>query len=242
MSRFVFVIVLLVSILSLSGCAITPKAPETETNDTNVAERLLQDYPHIEYLEINPSPIDGLYEIVITGGEIVYFDPATGDMIIGAIWTNDGHNLTQERKEKRMAEQHLVFPLDQAIKIGNGPNKVVEITDPDCPFCRRSDKYFSGRTDLTRYIFLYPLTKIHPQSEAKARYILGAKDQAAAYEEVFSGKFDSKPVPRADDHGLLKIHREVARKAEISGTPHSWINGQHVVGYNPQKFDELLKK
>lgn len=239
MSRSVFVILLLLSIFSLNGCAVPSKTTDT---DTNVVEQLHHYYPRIEYLEINPSPINGLYEVVISGGEIVYFVPATGHMVLGAIWTNDGHNLTQERKEERLAGQHIVFPLDQAIKIGNGPNKVVEITDPDCPFCRRSDKYFAGRTDLTRYIFLYPLTKLHPHSEAKARYILGAEDQAKAYEEVFSGKFDSQPVPAADDHGLLKIHHEVARKAEISGTPHSWINGEHVVGYNPQKFDELLKK
>ena len=238
MLRSILTLLCLLVTLSLSGCAV----PQQQTKDIDIAERLLHYYPKIDYLEINPSPVAGLYEVVLSGGEIIYFVPATGHMVLGAIWSNDGHNLTQERKDQRLAKQHIEFPLEKAIKIGNGPNQVVEITDPDCPFCRRSDKYFAGRTDLTRYIFLHPLTTLHPNSEAKARYILGAKDQAKAYEEVFSGKFDAQPVPAADDHGLLAIHQEVARKAEVRGTPHSWINGKHVVGFNPKEFDKLLNK
>jgi len=240
MLRFVFSVFLLLSVISLNACAVPP--PKATDSEPDVSASLLQHYPKIEYLEINPSPIDGLYEIIIEGGEIVYFNPASGYMFFGAIWTPDGRNLTQEKKDKRIADQQILFPLDQAIKIGNGPNQIIEITDPDCPFCRRSDKYFSGRDDLTRYIFLHPLDNLHPNAAAKARYILGAENQAQAYEEVFSGKFDSKPVPATDDHGLLDIHREVARNAGVNGTPHSWINGEHVVGFNPKKFDELLNK
>ena len=240
MLRFILSVFLFLSVISLNACAVSPqKAPDSEPD---VASVLLQHYPKIEYQEINPAPIDGLYEIVITGGEIVYFNPASGYMFFGAIWTPEGHKLTQERKDKLREGQQITFPLDQAIKIGNGPNQVIEITDPDCPFCRRSDKYFSGRDDLTRYIFLHPLDNLHPNAAAKARYILGAKDQAKAYEEVFSGKFDSQPVPVTDDHGLLEIHLDVARNAGVRGTPHSWINGEHVIGFNPQKFDELLNK
>jgi thiol:disulfide interchange protein DsbC len=240
MSRSIFSVLFLLLLLTLSACTVSPIKAGDPEND--VTKSLLQHYPKIEYKEIIPAPIKGLYEVTITGGEIVYFDPESGYMFFGAIWTPDGRNLTQEKKDKRLAEQQILFPLDQAIKIGNGPNQVIEITDPDCPFCRRSDKYFSGRDDLTRYIFLHPLDKLHPHSAEKARYILGAADQAKAYEEVFSGKFDAQPVPETDDHGLLEIHRDVARNAGINGTPHSWINGEHVVGFNPQKFDELLSK
>ncbi len=240
MSRFIVSVFCLLSLLSLAACAVPPA--KADKSEQDIAKSLLQHYPKIDYKEIVPAPIDGLYEITITGGEIVYFDPKSGYMFFGAIWTPDGRNLTQEKKEKRIAAQQINFPLDKAIKIGNGPNQVIEITDPDCPYCRRSDKYFSGRKDLTRYIFLRPLDKIHPHSAEKARYILGSADKAKAYEEVFSGKFDSRPVPATDDHGLLEIHRKVASSTGVNGTPHSWINGKHVVGFNPQKFDELLNK
>ncbi len=240
MSRFVRFACVLLLVAIFSGCVAV--SPDTDPGKGDVTASLLNHYPKIEYQEINPAPINGLYEVVLTDGEVIYFDPLSGDVVLGAIWTPDGHNLTQEGKDRRLAAKPMDFPLDKAIKIGDGPNRVIEITDPDCPFCRRSDKYFAGRTDLTRYIFLHPLTKIHPNSEAKARYILGAKNRAQAYEEVFSGKFDSKPVPAADDHGLLKIHIDVARRAGVKGTPHSWINGEHVAGFNPIKFDALLNK
>src|SRR5574340_1146888 len=49
----------------------------------------------------------------------------------------------------------VALPLDKAIKIGDGGTTVIEITDPDCPFCRRASAYLSAKNDITRYVFFY---------------------------------------------------------------------------------------
>jgi len=163
-------------------------------------------------------------------------------MLLGDLWTADGHNLTRENATARLSAKTAMFPLELAVVIGEGKNQVIEVTDPDCPFCRQSSDYFAGRDDITRYIFLSPLSQIHPHAVAKARYILASKDQELAYEEVFSGKYDSEPPPAVEESGLLKQHQDIVRKVGISGTPHFWINGQYVSGYNPATFKLLLNK
>ena len=237
MSRFVLSLLLILSFLSLNACAVQQQGAADD-----VSTALSTYYPQIKYQLISPTPVAGVYEIVADSGEIIYFVPATGHMFFGELWTADAKNLTQASEDRLLSSKLKDFPLDKAIKIGEGPNQVIEVTDPDCPFCRQSSDFFAGRDDVTRYVFLFPLDQLHPQAAAKARYILAAEDQELAYEEVFSGKYDRQPVPAANDNGLLDLHRQVVHKMGINGTPRFWINGTHVAGYNPQKFETLLNK
>ena len=231
------IIVLLFILLPLTACAAVQK------NQMNaVSSALAMYYPKVKYQQINETPVTGVYEIIVENNEILYFAPATGHMFFGELWSADAHNLTRDSKDRLLSEKVELFPLDQAIKIGNGPNQVIEVTDPDCPFCRQSSEYFSMREDTTRYVFLFPLDRIHPQAAAKARYILSADDPEEAYEEVFSGLYDNQPVPETEDNGLLAIHRKIATQIGITGTPRFWINGKHIAGYNPKRFEQLLNK
>lgn len=236
MQRLIF-IVLFFFMLPLNACA----APQN--NQINaVSSALAMYYPKVKYQQINETPVAGVYEIIVENNEIIYFVPASGHMFFGELWSADAHNLTRDSKDRLLSSKVNLFPLDKAIKIGNGPNQVIEVTDPDCPFCRQSSEYFSMREDTTRYVFLFPLDRIHPQAEAKARYILSADDPEEAYEEVFSGLYDNRPVPETKDNGLLAIHRNIAAQIGITGTPRFWINGKHIAGYNPKQFEQLLNK
>lgn len=237
MSRYTLVLSLLLLSLSFSGCV-----PPAQKPSTNISAALIQHYPQIKYQQISPTPVTGVYEVIVDNGEIIYFAPATGHMFFGELWTDDARNLTRESKNRLMSDKLKYFPLDQAIKIGHGPNQVIEVTDPDCPFCRQSSAFFMGRDDVTRYVFLFPLDQLHPQAAAKARYILSAEDPEVAYEDVFSGMYDGQPLPPFTDNGQLERHRKIAEKVGINGTPQFWVNGQHVSGFNPQQFAALLKK
>ena len=134
------------------------------------------------------------------------------------------------------------LPLDKAVKIGNGKHKVIEITDPDCPFCRKGSKFFANRSDVTRYVFFFPLA-MHPDAEPKAMYILGADDQVEAYERVMQGELDGKPVPAPTKaaRDLLEEHKRIAVQLGVNGTPRYWINGVSVSGANIQKIESLLQ-
>ncbi|MGA7828959.1 MAG: DsbC family protein [Geobacteraceae bacterium] len=200
-------------------------------------------FPRLKYNSFTKTDITGLYE-VIADGKIVYFYPKTGYIIVGDIYTKEGRNLTQERA---MTERYkLLTPEDlkKAIKIGNGKNIVVEITDPDCPHCRRMHAYWNMRHDVTRYIFFKPLA-IHPDSLKKATYILASSDPEKALFEVYSGQLDGNRQlldKKYDDKGRLNEQKAVIDKLRIDATPSYWINGKFVSGENIPLIEKYIGK
>ena len=119
-------------------------------------ESFRKNFPDIPLEFINPTAVPGLYEIV-AGGRVAYYAPAQEYLVIGEIVTKERKNLTQERNGEIMAQRMKSLPLEKALKIGSGSHKVIEITDPDCPYCRTASTFFATRDDVTRYVFLYPL-------------------------------------------------------------------------------------
>lgn len=221
---------------------LSAAAAEQKPDLSNVTNALMQYFPRVQAEEVAETPIQGLYEVLLEKGNIIYFFPASGHIVTGELWSSQNRNLTQESKSRRMSAKLNMFPLDKAIKIGDGPNIIIEVTDPDCPFCRKASEFFHQRDDVTRYVFLFPLDRIHPKAAAKAKFILASEDQAASYYDVFNGMYDREMPPALDDKGLLDEHRQIAAKVGINGTPQFWINGQHVSGFNPKQFTALLNK
>ncbi|WP_246152982.1 thioredoxin fold domain-containing protein [Oryzomonas rubra] len=131
--------------------------------------------------------------------------------------------------------------FDKAIVIGSGPKKVVEFTDPDCPFCRKAAKFFAGRTDVTQYIFFWPLPR-HPKAKEKAQFILSQHDKAKAYHDVMSGKLDSQQTFTITPAGikLQEEQYEIVKKNNVSATPTFMLFGRIIEGFDQKKIEEAL--
>jgi thiol:disulfide interchange protein DsbC len=198
-------------------------------------------FPNLSIDGFAPSPVEGIFEVT-AGNQIFYFSPQ-GYLFFGEVWSKEGMNLTSERREQLAAEAIRKLPLDRAVKIGHGSTTVIEFTDPDCPFCRKTDDFLSKRTDVTRYVFLFPLTKIHPEAAAKSKLILCSDDPGKTLHEVISGKFDGKPItlPDAcDGDRKLQDHIDLGGKLGVRGTPALWINGKPVSGADLQRIAALI--
>jgi thiol:disulfide interchange protein DsbC len=133
-------------------------------------------------------------------------------------------------------------PLEKALRIGAGPHQIIEITDPDCTFCRKASAFLSGRNDVTRHVFFFPLS-IHPNAEAKVRQIFCAEDRAKVYEETMAGKLDDMkftPCKTAAMEELLKAHKEIVARIGVTGTPLFLIDGQVVFGADIPRMEKLL--
>jgi len=205
-------------------------------------ENLMKSFPNLKIDSFRESPLKGLYEI--TAGEQVFYFSPEGYLFFGEIWSKDGKNLTAEIREKVVAERINGLPLDKALKIGNGPKKVIEFTDPDCPYCRKVDDFLAKRADVTRYIYFVPLRRIHPDAEKKARYILSQPDRDKAFHDVFAGQLDGKPIAIADgvQQQQLEEMEKIAAGIGVRGTPALWIEGAHVNGADIQRISGLLDK
>ena len=117
----------------------------------------------------------------------------------------------------------------------------MEFTDPDCPFCRQASRYLDGRTDVTRYVFFYPLAR-HPKAREKVRYILSQMDKARAYHEVMAGKMDGVPSFNTTAKGirLQEEQFEIATRTKVNSTPTFMAFGRIISGFDANKFEELL--
>ena len=229
--------------LFLTLCVLLVMATGTSLQAATPEESFRKNFPEIPLESITPTTVPGLYEIV-AAGRVAYYAPAQEYLIVGEIVTKEKKNLTRERNEEIMAQRMKTLPLEKAIKMGSGPHTVIEITDPDCPFCRKASDYLAARKDITRYVFLYPLS-IHPNAEGKVRYIFCAKDRAKAYEEAMTGKLDDMKFKTCEDAAaaeLVKAHKEIGDKIGIAGlgTPMFVIDGKIIRGANMPEIEKVL--
>lgn len=220
-----------------SGYALTPD------------ESLKKNFPAIHFDSVDPSVIPGLYEVT-SGQQIFYYSPEAQCLIGGPIIMKGGRNITEEKvqilRQKQLTElaaKAKDIKLTQALKMGSGKHRVIEITNPDCGHCRRAAQFFQGRTDVTKYVFFLPFGTSR-EAEAKIRYILCAKDRAKAYHEAMTGKLDDMRFSVCSSEaveGQLQAHREVAAMLGINSTPVFFINDQPVIGANMPLIEKLLE-
>ena len=238
--RRLFAMVLTVA---LGLCTVAFAVDKSADTIKGVEQEFKATYPKFTVDSFKESPIKGIYEVQV-GPNLIYYSPE-GYLIFGEIYSKDGRSITQERKGAMMAEKVSSLPLDKAFKMGKGKNVVIEITDPDCPYCRKASEFLSKRTDITRYVYFFPLRQLHPNAEKHAIYIL-AKNSPAAYMEIYSGVLDNKKLEDVTKdlekvaEKKLKEQEEIVGKLGVKGTPAFFVNGAFVNGANIPELEKLL--
>lgn len=226
-------VVLLALVASLACSAYAAESPE---------EILRKIFPNFSFESVTPSPIEGLYEVV-SEGKILYFYPEKQLFVFGEIWTRDGQSLTALRRKELMRAKAGRIPLHKAIRIGTGEKKIIEFSDPDCPYSRKASEYFANRDDVTRYVFFFPLQQLHPDAAKKARHIICSKDQEKAYEQVYSGRYDGDNITDlldCEEAGILDEHIKLAVELGVKGTPSFFIDGQFISGADFKAIEAII--
>lgn len=181
----------------------------------NLAERL-PSLPPIE--EVSKAPMGGLYEIRVSSNEIFYTD-AEGNFLIqgNLIDTRLRRNLTEERIDKLNAVAFDALPLKDAFTVvrGNGNRKLAVFEDPNCGYCKRFERDMQKVSDVTVYMFLYPI--LGPDSADKSRNIWCAKDRGKAWQDLMLR--EQAIAPASCDSSALARNIEFGRKYRITGTP-----------------------
>lgn len=232
---FLFLLIALIS----SSLRVSAENGEEQT----IEESIRHEFATLKIESIRKTDIEGLYELSFDG-KIVYFHPQTGLTLVGEMLNREGVSLTAQKKAEVSAARIKALPLEKAIKIGNGKNTIIEMVDPDCPFCRKTAAFFKKRKDVTQYIFLFPIKELHPEAERHAQYILCAKDPIVAYDEALSGQLDDEEIEVCNDDkkvALLAEHQQIGQKLGVRGTPSLWVNGEFVSGADIKKIVQILE-
>jgi len=202
---------------ALAAAAILPVYAQVSTDSlkAELRKKLPAESPPID--SVKKTPYGNLYEVV-TGGEIVYTDDKASFLLVGPIIDlNTKTNVTEERMSQLNAVDFKSLPLDRAIKIvrGNGSRKIALFEDPNCGYCKRFERDFQGVTDVTEYVFLYPI--LAADSVDKSKAIWCSADPAKAWIDTMVR--DRLPATAGKCDAPLEKNLAFGQAKHIRGTP-----------------------
>ena len=234
---------LLVLSLIVPGLMAVPAAHAGEAEVKKAVQDFLGDRARVD--GIRKAGVLGLYEVQI-GPDLIYVDDKGRYAFIGdLVDLKSRSSLTEERKLKLSQVKFSDLPLNMAIKVvrGNGKRVFGSFEDPNCGYCKKFARETQGLTDITMYIFPYPI--LGADSTEKSRNILCAADPLKTWNEwMINGV-----VPPLVAKCTVDVEKYVAlgQKFNVRGTPNFVLtDGNRIPGAIPQaqleaRLNELLK-
>lgn len=231
----------LLSALTLSLIGLQTVHADSKTLEQNFKKN----YPEIAVKSVSPSPLPGIYE-VYAAGKMIYTDETAKYLFFGNLLdVQNKKNLTEDRLAELSRIDIKQLPLDQAIKYvkGKGERTLYVFSDPDCPYCQKLEQHMTSVDNVTVYLFLFPLKKLHPQAEAVANKIWCSKNQYEAWEDYML----HRKAPKSAIQCETPIQKNLAlgQKLQIDGTPTLFLqNGMRLSGspQNAEQIEQLLKE
>ncbi len=207
------------------------------------ATHVLKDLVKKEFkiLEIREAPLEGFWEVVSEMGQermIIYLHKNLRFIIHGQILDRQiKRNLTLDRLKDFRRVDPTTLPLENAISMGEGRQKLYVFTDPQCYFCFQLHEELKQLKNLKTFFFLYPLT---PVSYEKAKSIWCSQDKVRALEETYQGKELQSP---SCDTSSIDKNMELGKRLLIDSTPTLLFqNGKMIEGHlSPDTLKNLLK-
>lgn len=206
--------ILLVALLAASSYAGDAPADVAKS----IAANLKQRYPATRIDQVVPSPLPGIYEVVM-GRNVAFSDAEGRYFIFGHLYDMQSQrDLTAERKEALAKIDWSVLPLENSIKFvsGKGERVLAVFSDPDCPYCKKVEAELAKLDNVTIYLFPFPIQSLHPNAVAMSTVIWCAKDRAQAWRDALTG---GKLVGKGDCENPIAANVALAERLGINGTP-----------------------
>lgn len=209
-----------------------------------IKSKLEERLPGVKVQAVRALPWNGVYEVV-TADEIIYADAGGDHLIVGSMMdTATRSNLTETRWNEVNKVDFNGLPFAQAIKIvkGTGDRKIAIFEDPYCPYCQQLEKTLQGMSNLTVYVFLYPLEDIHPGASKVAQAIWCSPNKSEAWQAWMQTRKEP-PVNECGQTPLAPL-ATLGKNLKINSTPTLIFNdGSRVPGaIDADKIEAQLAK
>ena len=182
---------------------------------------------------VRKMPNSGLYEVVV-GGEIVYTDEKASFIVMGPmIDLKTKENLTDARLRQVNAINFEQLDFKNAIKIvrGDGSRKLAIFEDPNCGYCKRFERDLLGVSNITVYVFLYPI--LSQNSVDQSKVIWCSKDPGKMWLDHMTKDLAPTGEASCPTHALDQ-NLAFGHAKRINGTPTLiFENGERIPGVMP---------
>lgn len=243
MKKFTTKMAMAMAVLPLLACAQQPAGELDAATAKKIKANIEKVYGEqgLEVISTATTPMQGLYEVVVSGNQIVYVDKNAEFLISGdLVDIKQQKNVTSERQQALNKIDFKALPFDQAIKEvrGKGTLQVAVFSDPLCPYCVKLEHEFAKMADVTIYTFLMPIPSLHAQAQKVSEQIWCSDDRAATWT---SWMRNGKKIPEsASCANPVAETMALGAQFGFNGTPTIvFPNGKSQAGYAP--YEQLVQ-
>ena len=218
-------------------------APALAESDLQAFKRKLAErLPGATVDHVAPTPVKGIYEVGVDGGDIIYVS-ADGRYLLSGVMIDlvTQENLTERVLAVRRAEVLLGVPEASMIIYepeGQVKHTLTTFTDIDCPYCRKMHREMPllNRMGIRVRYMLFPRAGVTSQSYEKAVSVWCSDDPQG---ELTKAKNGATPELRECENPVRE-QMALARRLGLQGTPYTITDtGRAIGGYVPAP--ELLE-
>lgn len=226
------VLVALCAVLTLFGALSTASAAESEQD--RLAASLHRLLPDLKITGIKPSPVKGLYEIML-GTDLVYMTADGRYVLRGDLLDlKSRRNLSEE--QRAAARVQALKQLGASKMISYAPkhpeHNIYVFTDVDCAYCRKLHQEVGllNSSGIAVHYLAFPRAGIGSTSYKKSVAIWCSADPAVALTEAKSGA----NLAARSCKNPVKEEFDLGKEMGVKGTPTIVLeNGEMVDGYVP---------
>jgi thiol:disulfide interchange protein DsbC len=225
--------------LALATLCFLPPSVGAENAAPEAVRDAVRDLVGVEPDRITPSPIEGLYEVLV-GPHVVYVSADGRHLVRGdVVEIASRDNLTEGARSEARLGAIESLGAGSMISFGpaDAPHTVTVFTDIDCPYCvqmHREMGWYNRLGIRVRYL-AYPRAGVPSASYDKAVSVWCAEDRQQAMTDAKLGQ----PVESRRCDNPVQEHYALGRMVGVSGTPTIFLeHGGVVPGYLPP--DRLL--
>jgi thiol:disulfide interchange protein DsbC len=239
----------LVPFLFLSHAVLAAEAKPEEVEA--IRDLLASTQPNMQIGAIVPSPIDGLYEVSIQGGDTLFVSRDAKYLIPGDLYESKADGIVNlgdaRRNEIRREKIAALDEKDMIVYEADGERKAVltVFTDVDCPYCRKLHgdvEELNHRGIAVRYL-AFPRTGLNTETHRKMISTWCAENPQAMMTSAKRGaEVPVADCARADD---IAFQYRLGREVGVTGTPSLVLeDGSMLPGYVPAAtlIEALLSK
>ena len=219
--------------LALFSVAASADTPEQAIRNT--LQTLKLDVP-VE--SVAASPLNGLYEVKLKGGRVLYASPDGQFVMQGYLYQlKDGQpvNLTEKAEREAIAKTINAIPQAETVvfpAVGETKSHITVFTDTTCPYCQKLHAEVPELNKMgveVRYV-AFPRQGLDSPGDQQLQAVWCSKDRKGSLEKLMSNKDVEAPKCANPVSKQFALGQSIG----VNGTPAIVLaDGQVIPGYQP---------
>jgi len=187
---------------------------------------------------IAASPVNGLYEVKLKGGRVLYASADGQFLVQGYLFQiQDGKpvNLTEKAERVAIAKTINAIPASEMVVYpakGETKSHITVFTDTTCPYCHKLHAEvpeLNKRGIEVRYV-AFPRQGLGASGDQQLQAVWCATDRKAAMDKMVDGK----EIKAAKCENPVSKQFQMGQSIGVNGTPAIVLeDGQVIPGYQP---------